>query len=43
MDMNFETLYPRHDLLIELGLVENGHRQPGRTRRQRAWFAAAAP
>jgi len=22
MDMNFETLYPRHDLLIELGLVE---------------------
>jgi hypothetical protein len=22
MDMNFETLYPRHDLLIELGQVE---------------------
>lgn len=22
MDMNFETLYPRHDLLVELGLVE---------------------
>ncbi len=22
MDMNFETLYPRHDLLIALGQVE---------------------
>jgi len=22
MDMNFETLYPRHDLLVELGQVE---------------------
>jgi hypothetical protein len=22
MDMNFETLYPRHDLMIELGQVE---------------------
>ena len=21
-DMNFETLYPRHDLLVELGQVE---------------------
>lgn len=22
MDMNFETLYPHHDLLVELGQVE---------------------
>jgi hypothetical protein len=22
MDMNFETFYPRHDLLVELGQVE---------------------
>jgi hypothetical protein len=22
MDMNFETLYPRHDLLVELGQIE---------------------
>ncbi len=22
MDMNFETLYPRHDLLVELAVVE---------------------
>lgn len=37
MDMNFESLYPHHDLLVELGQVEmamasldeydDGHRQ----------------